>query len=52
MKQLIQFLVNSEPCEIVVQTNVPAQFPLQHARGKYSPDQLFLCDRPRWQTTK
>jgi hypothetical protein len=35
--------------EVLTQTNVPARFPLRHARQKYAPDQLFLCDRPRWQ---
>jgi hypothetical protein len=38
--------------EVLMQTNVPAQFPLRHARLKYAPDQLFLCDRPRWQEPK
>jgi hypothetical protein len=35
--------------EVLTRTNLPAAFPLKHARKKYSPDQLFLCDRPRWQ---
>lgn len=35
--------------EVLMRTNMPAQFPLRHARKKYSPDQVFLCDRPRWQ---
>lgn len=38
--------------EVLTQTNLPAQFPLRHARQKYAPDQLFLCDRPRWQAPK
>jgi hypothetical protein len=37
---------------VITETNVPAQFPLRHARQKYAPDQLFLCDRPRWQEPK
>lgn len=38
--------------EIMTRTNLPAEFPLRHARRKYTPDQLFLCDRPRWQEPK
>lgn len=35
--------------EVLYRTNVPPRFPLQHARRRYLPDQIFLCDRPRWQ---
>ncbi|HNQ87039.1 MAG TPA: glycosyltransferase family 39 protein [Verrucomicrobiota bacterium] len=35
--------------EVLTRTNLPTQFPLRHARKKYTPDQLLLCDRPRWQ---
>lgn len=35
--------------EVLFRTNVPPRFPLQHARKRYTPDQLFLSDRPRWQ---
>lgn len=35
--------------EVLTRTNLPVSFPLTHARRKYVPDQLLLCDRPRWQ---
>lgn len=35
--------------DVLLRTNLPARFPLQHARKRYTPDQLFLSDRPRWQ---
>ncbi|HOB99193.1 MAG TPA: glycosyltransferase family 39 protein [Verrucomicrobiota bacterium] len=38
--------------EVLTRTNLPPQFPLRHARQKYAPDQLFLCDRPRWQAPR
>ncbi len=35
--------------DVLLRTNLPSRFPLQHARKRYTPDQLFLSDRPRWQ---
>jgi hypothetical protein len=35
--------------DVLLRTNLPPRFPLQHARKRYTPDQLFLSDRPRWQ---
>jgi hypothetical protein len=35
--------------DVLLRTNLPPRFPLQHARKRYTPDQLFLSDSPRWQ---
>jgi predicted membrane protein len=34
--------------EAIWRTNLPPKFPLRDARSGYVPDQLLLCDRPRW----
>jgi 4-amino-4-deoxy-L-arabinose transferase-like glycosyltransferase len=34
---------------VLVLKELPEDFPLVHGWGRYLPDQLFLCDRPRWE---
>ena len=34
--------------DVMLRTNLPTGFPLLHARSGYLPEQLLLCDRPRW----
>jgi len=34
--------------DVLLHQRLPSQFPLKYARQRYLPDQLLLCDRPRW----